>query len=291
MDGSENNHCGTPSRIPKQVRWLFDEIDSGEEGDGENFEVDTVMEHQQLALSSRLSLIDGVERMDVSSENSETESFNDVNESDAVLPGFVLGSNHAVDSESEPGHARIEVEDRECSLETTGSVSVVQNEPASIVTSLEKKQYLQNIVDNVSSLFPDLALVLGFDGLDRSNPLLTISQRNLFSHPPYGMASRVHIVLQYKSYKVYVLMRLWKEGELTDTDDVIELCNILGHKSKHKFCPGIDPDLYEREYHQKIRFHIRSVRLSSFPFSRVDSVNCKFYLYQQRMHLLQRRKQ
>ena len=83
-------------------------------------------------------------------------------------------------------------------------------------------------------------------------------------------------MLQYKSYKVYVLMRLWKEGELTDTGDVIELCNILGHKSKHKFCPGIDPDLYEREYHQKIRFHIRSVRLSSFPFSQVDSVNCKF---------------
>jgi len=70
-------------------------------------------------------------------------------------------------------------------------------------------------------------------------------------------------------------MRLWKEGDLKDTDDVIELCNILGHKSKHKFCPGIDPDHYESEYCQKIWFHSKSMCQSNFPFSRVDSFDCK----------------
>jgi len=62
---------------------------------------------------------------------------------------------------------------------------------------------------------------------------------------------------------------------LESVDDVYELCNILGNKSKHKFCPGIDCDYYEREYYQAIRFHLKSVRQSSYPFSRVDSVKCK----------------
>ena len=70
-------------------------------------------------------------------------------------------------------------------------------------------------------------------------------------------------------------MRLWKEGQLESIDDVFELCSILGNKLKHKFRPGIDFDYYEREYYQAIRFHIKSVRQSSYPCSRVDSVNCK----------------
>ena len=74
---------------------------------------------------------------------------------------------------------------------------------------------------------------------------------------------------------MYVMMRLWKEGELDSIDEVFELCNAIGNKSMHKFCPGIDPDYYEREYYQAIRFHIKSVRQNSFPFARIDSVNCK----------------
>ena len=79
------------------------------------------------------------------------------------------------------------------------------------------------------------------------------------------MTSCAQITVQYKSYSIYVLMRLWKEGQL-ESIDVFELCSILGNKSKHKFRPGIDFDYYEREYYQAIRFHIKSVCQSSYPF-------------------------
>ena len=72
-------------------------------------------------------------------------------------------------------------------------------------------------------------------------------------------------------------MRLWREGEIKSFDDVVELCHIFGCKSTYKFCPGVDPDYYENEFHKAIRCHIKSVRLTQFPFSRVDSINCKLW--------------
>ena len=41
----------------------------------------------------------------------------------------------------------------------------LMNQPASSTMLLEKQQYLQNIVDNVSSHFPELAFILAFDGV------------------------------------------------------------------------------------------------------------------------------
>ena len=73
------------------------------------------------------------------------------------------------------------------------------------------------------------------------------------------------------------MMRLWSEGEIKSIDGVMDLCTIFGRKSSYKFCPGIDPVHYEDEYHKVISFHIKSVRQSEFPFSRVDSVNCKLW--------------
>ena len=72
-------------------------------------------------------------------------------------------------------------------------------------------------------------------------------------------------------------MRLWSEGEIESIDDVMELCDMFDKKSSYIFCPGIDPVHYEDEYRKAIHFHIRSVRLSEFPFSQVDSVNCKLW--------------
>ena len=57
-----------------------------------------------------------------------------------------------------------------CSFSNNSAPFEVISEPASLITPLEKQQYLQNIVDNVSSHFPDLAFVQGFDGEDRNNP-------------------------------------------------------------------------------------------------------------------------
>ena len=42
----------------------------------------------------------------------------------------------------------------------------------------------------------------------------------------------------------------------------------------YKFCPGIDPEIYERDYFLKFRYHVKNVRLSHHPFERVDSIKC-----------------
>ena len=270
MDGSEDNYCGTL----KRVRWLFDDsFERSSECDGavqwEN------LDHQPVNSSMAVE-----EFMDTCVYNTSDSLVAGI-EDDTVFSSPVL--NNSATSESVNGIEKglaLAVEDERiqatpCSFSNNSAPFEVISEPASLITPLEKQQYLQNIVDNVSSHFPDLAFVQGFDGEDRNNPFLTISQRNLFSHPPHGMTSRVYITIQYKSYRVHILMRFWKEGELECIEDVFKLCNIFSTKSKHKFCPGIDPAFYESEYHQKIRFHIKSVRHNSFPFSWVDSVNCK----------------
>lgn len=154
--------------------------------------------------------------------------------------------------------------------------SVAPPDPCNVATQLEKETFLQNIIDAVGSRFPELVFTTGYHAPD-NNPILTITQKSLFSHLPFGSTSRVNITIQYKRYSVYVLMRLWGEGEIRSVDDVVELCRIFGCKSDYKFCPGVDPDHYENEYYKAIRFHIKSVRLTQFPFPRVDSVNCKLW--------------
>lgn len=66
-------------------------------------------------------------------------------------------------------------------------------------------------------------------------------------------------------------------GKVKDTDDAYEICWQISSLSGYKFCPGIEPDYYEEEYHKVLRFHVKSVRLCHFPFSRVDSVNCMLW--------------
>ena len=144
-------------------------------------------------------------------------------------------------------------------------------------TPAEKEMFLKVIVDTVSSQFPELSFATGYHASDSNNPVLTITQRSLFSHLPLGLTSRVTITIQYKRYSVHVLMRLWSEGEIKSVNDVVELCHMIGKKSKYKFCPGMDPDHYDNEYYKPIQFYINSVRLTQFPFSRVDSVNCKLW--------------
>ena len=136
---------------------------------------------------------------------------------------------------------------------------------------------MQSIIDNVGSKFPELAFTCGYNGLDNCNPVLNIVQRVVFDHPPFGLTSRVHVTIQFKHYKVHVVMRLWSEGEIKSIDDLVELCTVFSRKSSYKFCPGIDPVHYEGKYHKVIHFHIKRIRWSEFPFSRVDSVNCKLW--------------
>ena len=144
------------------------------------------------------------------------------------------------------------------------------------VSLLEQQLFIQNVFDRVSADFPELAFTISVDGNSRA-PALTITQRNLFNHPPFGLTSRIQATVQYKSYVASVLMRSWKVGEVKSVEDVIELCHDFSNKSQYKFCPGINPHDYEEEYHKVIRFHIKTVRLCHFPFMRVDSINCKLW--------------
>jgi len=117
---------------------------------------------------------------------------------------------------------------------------------------LEKEIFLKDIIDTVSSQFSELCFSTGYHASDSSNPVLTITQRSLFSHLPLGLTSRVIITIQYKHYSIHALMRLWSEGEISSVNEVVELCHMFGKKSKYKFCPGLDPDYYENEYHKPI---------------------------------------
>ena len=69
-------------------------------------------------------------------------------------------------------------------------------------------------------------------------------------------------------------MRLWKRETFETVEDITSLCKIIGEKSQYKFCPGIQYEQYMSDYYEVIRFHIKSVRITEFPFKRIDSVNC-----------------
>jgi len=146
-----------------------------------------------------------------------------------------------------------------------------------------QEEFLLRIYEGVSQQFPDLSFVMSRGYIDSEVnsdtridiPVLTISQRQLFVHPPYGMVTRVQGYVRYKTYSVHVLMRLWRENNFENIADITALCEIICESSHYKFCPGINLEQYMREYYDVIRFHIKSVRLTEFPFQRVDSVNCK----------------
>jgi len=72
-------------------------------------------------------------------------------------------------------------------------------------------------------------------------------------------------------------MHLWKTGELNGFEEAHSLCYDFSSRSQFKFCPGIDPQLYEEEYYRVLGFHIKPLRINHFPFSCVDSVHCKLW--------------
>ena len=72
-----------------------------------------------------------------------------------------------------------------------------------------------------------------------------------------------------------MLMRLWRKENFEDIEEFTTLCKVIGECSHYKFCPGINLEQYMKEYYDVIRFHIKSVHLTEFPFQRVDSVKCK----------------
>ena len=108
-------------------------------------------------------------------------------------------------------------------------------------------------------------------------PVMLIAQRTLHNHPPCGLVPRIQVSVQYKIYTITVLMRVWKKEPFESFDELDAVCKMVGNGTKYKFCPGIEMSRYMSEYHDHIRFHIKSVRLSDFPFYQVDSQRCDLY--------------
>ena len=159
--------------------------------------------------------------------------------------------------------------------------SVLSDTPDTEVASLEASSEsnqceFPEVVMNEERNFPSLAFTLAFDG-DNEEPVVVISQRRLANHPPYGLVSRVQITIKRNKYLVNILMREWDSGELYSKDDIHNLCNKFVSETKYKFCPGLDPEQYQQEYFDKIRFHIKTVRQTEWPFHRVNSVNCALW--------------
>ena len=103
---------------------------------------------------------------------------------------------------------------------------------------------------------------------------LIITHRYLHNHPPFGLTSRCQILVSEDEYIVHVLMREVERGHLKTSEDILQLCSKYSTKSPtHKFCPGLDPNEYKK-YRDVIRFDLKSVRSTSDPFIRIDSVSC-----------------
>ena len=52
---------------------------------------------------------------------------------------------------------------------------------------------------------------------------------------------------------------------------------VIMTNKQYKFCPGIDPEVYQSTYFSKIRYHIKSVRCLDIPIKLVDSLNCSLW--------------
>ena len=91
---------------------------------------------------------------------------------------------------------------------------------------------------------------------------------------------RIQVSVNYKVYRVHRAYEAIEEGnfemveEVISLCEIISLCKIIGEKSQYKFCPGIQYEQYISDYYEVIRFHIKSVRITEFPFKRINSVNC-----------------
>jgi len=124
--------------------------------------------------------------------------------------------------------------------------------------------------------FRGLAFVLGHTGKGRTQ-VLTVTQRELYHHPPFGYTSRVHIVFAGNDYTVNIPGSKFMSGTINSDADVFALCEMFSDQSPYKLCPGLDWNQYEEHYHRVIRYHSKSVRYCTAPFRRVDSPKCKLW--------------
>jgi len=99
--------------------------------------------------------------------------------------------------------------------------------------------------------FPELMFALCYTG-DGKEQILTVTQREVYKHPPFGFTSRVHLAITGKEYTLKVLGNHLQSGMLQSEADMHELCRMISNQSPYTFCPGIDCEHYESHYHNVI---------------------------------------
>ena len=97
-------------------------------------------------------------------------------------------------------------------------------------------------------------------------------------HPPAGSTSRIRLVVDENGgFDFQVLLRSKQAGKVESVDQFLELCRMMANvKGEFKFCPGIDPQEYQK-YFSKIRYDVKQLRRSDHPFNRIDSSNCLLF--------------
>lgn len=106
---------------------------------------------------------------------------------------------------------------------------------------------------------------------------IVVTSKLCHFHPPAGIISRARLVVHEDgSFEFQVLLQCKETGNLQTVEDFVKVCNMMTDK-QYKFCPGIDPDVYQSTYFVKIRYHIKNVRCSDVPFRRVDAINCSLW--------------
>ena len=109
---------------------------------------------------------------------------------------------------------------------------------------------------------------------------LILTHKTLYNHPPFGLTSRCRMIFvndEKREYLVHILMREVERGTFEPSTCVEKLLHLCSKYSSnlyaYKFCPGLNPTEYESQK-EVIRFDIKSLRKSTEPFLRIDSVNC-----------------
>ena len=165
--------------------------------------------------------------------------------------------------------------------EHQGEQSIESSIDTAAVDVETQEAFLTELRTNLSARYRELLFSMA-SGIANSTSTQVISTMlitpaTFHHHPPYGLVPCIQVSVQYKVYTVTVLMRVWKKEIFESYDELDAVCKMIGSNTNHKFCPGIEMNHYMTEYYESIRFHIHSVRVSKFPFDRVDSHKCDLY--------------
>jgi len=113
----------------------------------------------------------------------------------------------------------------------------METEPASAMCSVPSSVPLSQDMLHLEQIylveernFPELIFALGYTA-DTKETTFTVTQWEMYNHPPFGYTSRVHLVVKGNKYTVNVLGNTLQSGLLQSEEDLHELCYIMSKQS------------------------------------------------------------